>query len=260
MNQPLDVSFSFQECTVGWIRFTITIANKQIQISASHIYDPFPRMLQWLHACVQGQSPSEWFIDEEGSGTRFLFEKGDGPRVSIWQGELPLNDTDFQLTATINPRQMAEAFISALTTFANSANYDLFEWAHISLAMALDRLVPTLIQDDLLALSARDLSLLIHATLEIRRIPAPFADLKALLKFSEERVTPPWLADDNTYPVGFDGADVPAAWDEWDDDEKRKFLSIILTEGVTSWDAYDLRALFLTKNYNELVSKQECKG
>ena len=62
-----DIGIHFEADGFGWVILRITLGEQDIEIDLSHVYDPFPSLLEWLRAISVNDLPIGFEIDEEGT-------------------------------------------------------------------------------------------------------------------------------------------------------------------------------------------------
>lgn len=256
------VRVTFGDCKSGWINFHIETGDQSASISASHISDPFPAMIDWLHTVVGGSPFSHWSIDEEGRTTSILLaRRPDGLarlRVVGSQGGLPTpvsaipsqaNEYDtLYVDAQVDPAQVAEAFFTAFDTFIGGNTYCPTEWEAITLRRGLNRVLPGVGINDLAAVSPVDLALLANTLAHPGAIwKAGFLQETLAEYLGRKRMEGwvPWAAT-GVIPTDLIDApecgsvEVPADLDRWPIDERRTFIDRFLEGWVTSWNGDNL--------------------
>lgn len=260
---PNQVSVTFNECHAGWLSFSVETAGQSVDLSASHIIDPFPAMIDWLHAVVGGATFRHWGVDEECWGTSFLLaRRADGLARLLVAGfqhdtfqpvpVIPATPNEYDrlhIDARVDPMQVAEAFFTAFDAFVHGPNYRPLAWECVTLGRMVKRVLPTVGIDDLAALPPAELALLANALSypgdAVWRMEA--ASLAEFLAHERTRRTLPWAAD-GAFPTDLvdnvEGeVDIPADFASRPMEERRAFVSDFLKGFVNSWDGDDLTAL-----------------
>lgn len=257
------VRVTFDECISGWINFQIETGDQSASISATHLRDPFPAMIDWLHALVGGATFSHWSIDEEGWATSILVaRRRDGlARLLVvgFQHGLPApvipsqanEDDRLHVDALVDPTQMAEALLAALDTFIGGDAYCPTEWEAITLRRALNRVLPAVGIDDLAALSPVDLALLTNTLAHpgtIWKTDLLQETLEEYLDRKRREGWVPWAAagaiptDLIDAPEG-SSVEIPDDLDRWPIEDRRTFIDRFLEGWVTSWYGGNLAEL-----------------
>lgn len=260
---PNQVSVTFNECHAGWLSFSVETAGQSVDLSASHIIDPFPAMIDWLHAVVGGATFRHWGVDEECWGTSFLLaRRADGLARLLVAGfqhdtfqpvpVIPATPNEYDrlhIDARVDPMQVAEAFFTAFDAFVHGPNYRPLAWECVTLGRMVKRVLPIASIDDLAALPPAELALLANALSypgdAVWRMEA--ASLAEFLAHARTRRTLPWAAD-GAFPTDLvdnvEGeTEVPADFASRPMEERRAFVSDFLKGFVNSWDGDDLTAL-----------------
>lgn len=260
---PDQVSVTFSECDAGCLFFAVEAAGQSVDLSASHIIDPFPAMIDWLHAVVGGATFCQWGVDEENWATSFLLaRRADGLARLLVTGfhhdifqpvpVIPATPNEYDrlhIDALVDPMQVAEAFFTAFDTFVHGPNYRPLAWECVTLGRMVKRVLPTAGIDDLAALPPAELALLANALSypgdAVWRTEAD--SLAEFLAHERTRRTLPWAAE-GAFPTDLvdnvEGeVEVPADFASRPIEERRAFVSDFLKGFVTSWDGDDLTAL-----------------
>lgn len=260
---PDHVSMTFNECDVGWLTFSVEAAGQSVEVSASHIIDPFPALIGWLHAVVGGATSRHWGVDEECWAISFLLAGRPGglARLQVRGFQHPMfapvpavpaqaNEYDqLYIDALVNPMQVAEAFFTAFDAFVHGPNYHPLAWECVTLGRMVKRVLPNVGIDDLAALPPAELALLANALSypgdAVWRTEAD--SLAEFLAHERTQRTIPWAAE-GAFPTDLvdnvEGEiEVPADFASRPIEERRAFVSDFLKGFVTSWDGDDLTAL-----------------
>lgn len=128
--EGLRVSFSRPE--VGWLDFEVLPLTAGWRVSATHLNDPFPAMIEWLERIIKGRETAIWQVDGESTSTVFVYlpsaysifntapegllalqYTSDGWRSGFWRG---------------TPDEIVQAFYPAFRAYVEGADYDPMEW------------------------------------------------------------------------------------------------------------------------------------
>ncbi|MCR6630691.1 MAG: hypothetical protein NVV74_11940 [Magnetospirillum sp.] len=260
---PDYVSATFNECDAGWLSFSVEAVGQSVTLSASHIIDPFPAMIDWLHLVVGGATFCHWGVNEENWATSFrLARRADGLARLVVAGfqhdifqpvpAIPAqaNECDkLHMDVLVDPMQVAEAFFTAFDAFVHGPNYHPLAWECVTLGRMVKRVLPTASIDDLTALPPAELALLANALSypgdEVWRTEA--GSLAEFLAHERTRRTIPWAAD-GVFPTDLvdnveGDVEVPADFASRSVRKRRAFVSEFLKGFVNNWDGDDLTAL-----------------
>lgn len=260
---PDHVSVTFSECDAGWLSFSVEVAGQSVDVSASHIIDPFPAMIEWLHAVVCGATFCHWGVNEENWATGFLLaRRADGFARLLVAGfqhhifqpvpVIPAQANEYDrlhVDTLVDPMQVAEAFFTAFDTFVHGPNYRPLAWECVTLGRMVKRVLPTAGIDDLAALPPAELALLANA-LSYPGDAVWRTEVDSLAEFLAHRRTRrtlPWAAE-GAFPTDLvdnvEGeVEVPAEFASLSIRKRRAFVSDFLKGFVNSWDGDDLTAL-----------------
>lgn len=272
---PEHISVTFSECDAGCFFFTVEAAGQSVELSASHIIDPFPAMIDWLHAVFGGATFCQWGVDEENWATSFLLARREdglarllvtGFQHDIFQPVpvIPATPNEYDrlhIDALVDPMQVAEAFFTAFDTFVHGPNYHPLAWECVTLGRMVKRVLPTAGIDDLAALPPAELALLANALSypgdAVWRTEAD--SLAEFLAHERTRRTIPWAADGAIPTDLVDNVegevDVPADFASWSLRKRREFVCSFLEGFVTNWHGDDLTAL-LTGDAAEAIRQR----
>jgi hypothetical protein len=260
---PDQVRVTFSECDAGCLFFAVETAGQSQELIASEMVDPFPAMIEWLHAITSGETFCHWGIDNEGGADSFLMARRvDGlarllvagfqhdifQPVPVVPAQANKYDT-LHIDALVDPMQVAEAFFTAFDAFVRGPNYHPLAWECVTLGRMVKRVIPTAGIDDLAALPPAELALLANALSrpgdEVWN--APGGALAEFLAHEQTRRTVPWAVE-GVFPTDLvdnvEGeVDVPADFASWSLRKRREFVCGFLEGFVTSWNGADLTAL-----------------
>ena len=76
-----DVGIHFEVDDFGWVILRMTLGEQDIEVDFSHVYDPFPSLLEWLQAILVGDLPIGFEIDEEGTERLLIAHAFDNGRL-----------------------------------------------------------------------------------------------------------------------------------------------------------------------------------
>lgn len=133
-DRPSLLEVSFDPPSSGCLFFKVSPLTGDGQVSATHIDDPFPGMIEWLDEIVRGARIARWTIEEEGTTAQFVFlgtvpslSGPVAPQLVFLRG----NETGevFALSSCAStPLDVARAFYVPFRTYVRSTSYDPGEW------------------------------------------------------------------------------------------------------------------------------------
>lgn len=232
------VAVEFTRCDAGWIDFSVTVDGVRAELHASHLFDPFAAMREWLVHLGAGREGT-WRIDEEGQHSELSAVTGpEGWRLRIAR----TCDWDWApiLDAPVDPSQCARAFIAAARMFIDGGGYDARQWERRTLGQALADTFPGLTDDELCRLSAADLALLCDAVACGHGLGPRGVPMAAFLDWACANLTRPHIGQ-GAYPFhNPEGKEIPADWDGWDSEARRTFLHSLRRLRINSLDGGSL--------------------
>ncbi|HEY0982852.1 hypothetical protein [Schlesneria sp.] len=152
-NNTTPITVQFKDCNVGWIEFFTVAGEVSVPIRASHIFDPFPDLIQWLHAILTGVQECSVHINQEGLYAEFLVRRLNGGTLlfrlqdrvdDLLPPETLSTDTRELLTTRVSRRQFVEAMYNAFRDFTRSSLYRKEEWERESVMDRFQTFLPAL--------------------------------------------------------------------------------------------------------------------
>lgn len=109
----------------GWINITLAIADKNIEIHASHVYPPFVDLFDFLEKILTSNLPAKFSIDEEGKESYFEAKKAqNGEDIN-----LNINsDRSGSVNTTLNKKQLTSEFIREFEEYLDTQYGDGKDW------------------------------------------------------------------------------------------------------------------------------------
>lgn len=249
------ITLRFLNCDAGWIRFSVVAGDQSVSIRASHIYDPFPDFICWMHAILTGVQEASFRIDEEGIEAEFIARRCPQGNVLLLIQErldeflLTLGhaaETRELLRVTLSLRQLIEGIYLAICEFARSPEYRKDQWERESLADRFRSLVPTVddgqIIQHLASLTRDELVRVLFKAAPSYWVHFPDAPDK---KTEFSRAIDYFLDPENAVTsAGMyqepDEWDIPKEYDDWSLAQKTECVLQLLREPVNSWDGCKL--------------------
>jgi hypothetical protein len=136
-NGKVTVCFSYPH--VGWILLWISGTSyiQEITISISEVFDPFPKMVEWLEAIAANQLPAEMDIDEEGKVKNLTVMPLENDQVDfiIRKGYVEEGEIFFRMRAS--RKQLVSEFAKKLDLMLKEY-FEIEEWEQGSDLRKLD--------------------------------------------------------------------------------------------------------------------------
>lgn len=243
------INVNFTKCDAGWIDFNVqTEDGISVEVCASHIFDPFPQMIRWLEAILNGIPECAFIIDEEGAEKVFRVRcNGADAQHFILSDDV---GTEF-IHAVVNPMQLVSNFYMALREFAQSSKYRHCEWQVETLGERLMRCYRvrnkslSQIVDDLVTCDAGELRAIfwyIALSYSVHSIQAKNEtdDFKECIEYF---LDPDKIETQKNIIRIPDYYPVPEEYTLWNILKKKEFIDDCLNDHINSWHGCRLAEL-----------------
>ena len=237
------ISINYSSCSYGWINFSVSFADKEFGVSATHWQDPFKNMMIWLERIIRGENGCVWELDQEGSAISFEASvSGNDTNLSIWYSY----PREKIVEGFITTRNAVEIFYTAFRTFSESPLYIPVEWEYVTIGEKVINQLPGLSKEDVVIalanMTGEDLAEFIWATdptylIDYTRTVDPGEKVKKFLSLilndkeseAEDVIKTP------------DYISIPDGYDSWSLENKCQWITELLDEKTdSSWDGYRL--------------------
>lgn len=134
------ITVCFSHASAGWIQLWIggTSFLQHVTIYTTHVYDPYPEMIEWLQAVAENRLPARLAIDEEGVGKTLIALPLDDGRIDLQiQDTLEEEDGEILFRMRVDRRQLVQEFVSKFELFIQSY-YQEEQWEHGCALRTLD--------------------------------------------------------------------------------------------------------------------------
>jgi len=136
-----NISLRFRDCEAGWIHLTIAAGAQEVQVRASHVFDPFPDLIRWMEAMLTDIQACSFVIDEEGDEKELVARRQwDGKLLFTVRDPVPEGEEFFR--AVVLRRQLIASIYNTLHEFARSPGCRSHEWEIETLSERLGCLLP----------------------------------------------------------------------------------------------------------------------
>ena len=234
----------YKDCYAGWIEIVISGDELTIHVRASEVYDPFPDLVGWLEAIVQGVPMNEFIVDEEGNEVAFRYIQEACDDTFILTDPF---DGRLLLQMSILPKMLVTEFYTELLAFAASPAYHKEEWEIETLGERVNSRLGGIPEDELID------QLLVYPARAIQQIfwqvapshefvyPNTINPQESMKRFCD------YVTDDQ-HPLGGaikvpDFYPLPQGFDELPFNERYRYLKESLTDRVSSYSGVKLGEL-----------------
>lgn len=244
---PVDaVSVSFEPAEHGWQPVCLSAGGRSLRFDASHLYDPFPVLLDWLEAVAVGRRRAAITDLENQTLHLFAFPVGNPARVGL---RLALvvdsisKAPEVQLDIDVERWRFVSAVYGALRRFAESDRYDADHFGSVSFRESLIRKgysadASALADQDAVTLNRFFWDLYPHTVFSFGPFSEPFRDVPHYPGLS-----PPTLDADGWLRTPLPRFRVPHGFEGWDADRRQAYMAEMLDDVATCFECADMRTL-----------------
>lgn len=124
------ITVCFSYAIAGWIQLWISGTSylQHITLYTSHVFNPYPALIEWLEAVAENRLPARLAIDEEGVGKTLIALPLDDGRIDMQiQDALYEEDGEILFRMRVDRRQLVAEFVRKFELFLKDY-YDKNQW------------------------------------------------------------------------------------------------------------------------------------